>query len=134
MADGKRWRTKGDGNVCSACAALDNMLVWAWEPFCFYEGAYVYGPPLHGDCRCQVFEEDIPGPEPEPPPPPDVVYTCLLCGAEFATLDELEQHILEEHDPVPPPPPPEVYTCSYCGAEFASQGELDEHIRAVHDP
>jgi len=100
VADGKRWRTKGDGNVCSACAALDNMLVWAWEPFCFYEGAYVYGPPLHGDCRCQVFEEDIPGPEPEPPPPPDpVVYTCSYCGAEFASQGELDEHIRAVHDP-----------------------------------
>ena len=36
----------------------------------------------------------------EPPPPPPKPFVCVVCGAEFGTEAELQQHI-EEHPPLP---------------------------------
>lgn len=51
-----------------------------------------------GSASKTVALAEVPVPAPPPPPPaPPPVFTCPQCGAEFASIDELNQHIEEVH-------------------------------------
>ena len=85
-----------------------------WIPQEFWQG-----PPLPE--WLQIF---WPWYKPEVP----TVYTCPVCGAQFSTEAELNQHIATTHPEVPPT----VYTCPICGAEFSTEAELNYHIQTMH--
>ena len=53
-----------------------------------------------------------------------MALTCPACGAEFETLEQLDEHTRTAHG--------SSIRCPACGAEFESQDQLDEHVMATH--
>ena len=51
------------------------------------------------------------------------VFPCPYCSETFATQEELNQHILNEH----------TFSCPYCDQNFVTQAELDSHIASDHN-
>lgn len=55
----------------------------------------------------------------------DKQFPCKSCDAVFSDGDDLDAHVLTEHDAI-------ASKCDQCDAEFTSQQQLDEH-RLEHD-
>ncbi|HET8628905.1 MAG TPA: C2H2-type zinc finger protein [Thermomicrobiales bacterium] len=63
-------------------------------------------------------------------------YRCPMCGSEFATRAELEQHGRQAHGTQASSSASSQegggYRCQMCGAEFATREQLDQHNRQAH--
>lgn len=55
-------------------------------------------------------------------------FECDKCGALFDNMDDLAEHMKEEHGSAGS----EGYECSDCGEAFSSKTELEMHIKEAH--
>ena len=59
-------------------------------------------------------------------------YRCPVCGSEFATREQLEQHSRQAHQGMPAQGQGGSYRCEACGATFATREGLEAHARREH--
>lgn len=60
--------------------------------------------------------------------------TCKMCGAQFDTEEELQEHNAKMHESMAneEQKPEGGLNCKVCGAGFNSEEELEEHERTAH--
>jgi hypothetical protein len=63
------------------------------------------------------------------------LYMCRICDNQFATIDELTNHISKIHEEKKPQndSTKKLYMCTICEDHFAQLEELTNHISAVHE-
>ena len=57
-------------------------------------------------------------------------FHCGACEAEFATREELDDHLRQAHPGRTADP---GLRCPTCGEPVASRAELDQHVRDAHE-
>jgi uncharacterized C2H2 Zn-finger protein len=63
----------------------------------------------------------------------DQTITCIVCGAEFSTEEELRKHNVEVHGEQDDKMGEETkLTCPACGMPFATPQQRDKHIHETH--
>jgi len=60
--------------------------------------------------------------------------TCMMCGAQFDTEEELNDHNAEEHADamIKKEKHDGPMICSMCNNKFSTSEELDKHIKEAH--
>lgn len=65
----------------------------------------------------------------------DQTVTCVECGEEFNTEQELHQHNIEVHNALQTAtdnPETETESCPVCGALFKTVQEKEKHVHDTH--